>query len=266
MCLLIAQTDFTKGEKDQMKSENALFILTSIIFVAVLTLLVVLTVGFFINFNKKTRFIIGKMNSADNRDKYIQLRKELRCHYLCLIPFVNKRNVLNLYNLLFYKPKHQNVQKRTDGTWHIIAPSLIGVCLCAVCLYGTSWAWFTSTQSSSVANIRAATYSVTVTVKKDGVDTTVTEKGGEFTISLESGNYEITVTANGTADNGYCTVTLCGKTYHTPQIKKDTPFTFTVSTQQKSDLTITPQWGSYVSNENITVIDSEIPKTDTENE
>ncbi len=250
-----------------MKSENALFILVSVIFVAVLTLLVVLTVGFFINFNKKTRFIIGKMNSADNRDKYIQLRKELRCHYLCLIPFVNKRNVLNLYNLLFYKPKHKSDEKRTDGTWHIMAPSLIGLCVCTVCLCGASWAWFTSTQTSNVANIRAARYTVSVTAKKNGVDITVTEKGGEFTISpLESGDYEITVTANGTADNGYCTVTLDGKTYHTPQIKKDTAFMFTVSAQQNSDLTITPQWGSYISNENITVIDSEIPKTDTENE
>lgn len=240
-----------------MKNENAVFVILAILFILALISFVVLVGVFIVNFNKKTRFIIGKMNSDNNRDKYVQLRKELRCHYLCLIPFVNKRNVLNLYNLLFYKPKHKLVQKRTDGIWHIIAPSLIGICLCAVCLCGTSWAWFTSTQTSSVANIQTATYTVSVTAKKGDTEITLTD----FEITLESGSYEITVKANGTANNGYCTVTLGSKTYHTPQIKRDddNAFTFTVETQQSVDLTLTSQWGTYAPSEKITVIDSEIP-------
>lgn len=232
-----------------MKSENTVFIILTVLFVLVLISLVVLIGVFIVNFNKKTRFIIGKMNSADNRDKYAQLRKEFRCHYLCLIPFVNKRNVLNLYNLLFYKPKHKLVQKRTDGIWHIIAPSLMGFCVCAVCLCGATFAWFTSTQTSSVADIQTATYTVSVAVDKD---IEVTKNNYAFEIPLESGEtYVITITAIGTANNGYCEVAFGDKTYYTSQIEKGATFNFTVEAQESDKLTLTPQWGTCTKTDNI---------------
>lgn len=241
-----------------MKNENALLIIFIILFILAFISFVVLIGAFIIKFNKKTRFIIKKMNSADNRDKYIQMRKTLHCHYLCLIPFVNKRNVLKLYNLIFYKPKHQSVKKRTDGMWHILAPSAIAICICAVCLCGASWAWFTASQTSSVTVIHTATYTVDVTAAIDETPAEVTSDSGVYTVSLENGKaYKITITANGTANTGFCTVALGEQTYHTPQIEKNTSFAFEVSTYQSGILTITPQWGTCAASEN--VINSETP-------
>lgn len=228
-----------------MKNENTVFVILVILFILAFISFVVLIGVFIVNFNKKTRFIIGKMSSTDNRDKYVQLRKELRCHYLCLIPFVNKKNVLNLYNLLFYKPKHKLVQKRTDGIWHIIAPSLIGICLCAVCLCGASWAWFTATQTSSVANIQTATYTVSVTAKKVDTDIQVTETAGIFEIHLEAESaYTITLTADGNAKSGYCKTEFGEAIYYTPQIAPSNVFTFKVKANNAGVLKITPQWGT----------------------
>lgn len=224
---------------------------------AIIVLITVKVIEFFVRFNNETRYITAEMHRAYDYSEYRRWRGELRCHYLCLIPFVNERNVMRLYRRIYHKPKHENTEKRSDGLYHILAPSVIGIFICVVCLCGASWAWFTTTQTNSIANIQTATYTVTVTAKKDDTDIPITENSGTFNISLESGNcYSIILTANGTANNGYCTVKLGEETYHTPQIEKGTSFTFEVNAYQNGDLTITPQWGTCSETD---IINAEIP-------
>lgn len=235
-----------------MKTENTVFIIFAVLSVFVLIALVGLIGTFIIKFNKKTRFIIGKMNSALDDANYINWQKELRCHYLCLIPFVNKRNVLNVYSFIYYKPKHKLATQRTDGVWHILAPSLLGFCVCAICLCGTSWAWFTATRTSGVASITAATYTVNIAVKENGAEKAPTENDGGFVISLDGDkDYEISITANGTAKSGYCTVKWGDKAYYTEPILKGND-AFVVNVKDLSgDLTITTHWGSCTETDNI---------------
>lgn len=225
---------------------------------AIIVLIAVKIIEFFVRFNDDTRYITREMRRAYDDGEYRYWRRELRCHYLCLIPFVNERNVMRLYKRIFHKAKHGKAVKRSDGLYHILAPSAIAICICAVCLCGASWAWFTASQTSSVTVIHTATYTVDVTAAIDETPAEVTSDSGVYTVSLENGKaYKITITANGTANTGFCTVALGEHTYHTPQIEKNTSFAFEVSTYQSGILTITPQWGTCAASEN--VINSETP-------
>lgn len=225
---------------------------------AIIVLIAVKIIEFFVRFNDDTRYITREMRRAYDDGEYRYWRRELRCHYLCLIPFVNERNVMRLYKRIFHKAKHGKAVKRSDGLYHILAPSAIAICICAVCLCGASWAWFTASQTSSVTVIHTATYTVDVTAAIDETPAEVTSDSGVYTVSLENGKaYKITITANGTANTGFCTVALGEQTYHTPQIEKNTSFAFEVSTYQSGILTITPQWGTCAASEN--VINSETP-------
>lgn len=219
---------------------------------AVIVLTAVKIIEFFVRFNNDTRYITREMQRADDYNTYRRWRGELRCHYLCLIPFVNDKNVMRLYRRIYHKPKHENTEKRSDGLYHILAPSIIGIFICAVCLCGASWAWFTSIQTSSVANIQTAMYSVTVTATKDGTDITVNENNGNSDISLEAKNeYTITVNADGNAKSGYCKVEFGETVYYTPQITPNNTFVFKVKAKSDGSLKITPQWGTCSATENI---------------
>lgn len=219
---------------------------------AIVVLIAVKIIEFFVRFNDDTRYITREMRRAYDDGEYRYWRRELRCHYLCLIPFVNERNVMRLYKRIFHKAKHGKAVKRSDGLYHILAPSVIGICICTVCLCGASWAWFSATQTSSVTGIHTATYTVDVTAAIDEIPAEVTSNSGIYTVSLENGKiYKITITANGTANTGFCTVALGEQTYHTLQIEKNAAFTFEIITYQSEILTITPQWGTCAVSENI---------------
>lgn len=234
--------------------------------VAVLLLLLALTavalilkaIGFFAKFSRTTRRIAEKIERAEDGAEYLRLRKELYCHYLCLIPFVNDRNVGRIYNRLFRKSKSRELRPRKDALGHLLAPSFVGLAVCAVCLCGATFAWFTSTQTSSVANIQTATYTVSVTAKKGDTEITVKEKSGYFKITLEAeSEYIITLIADGNAKSGYCKTEFEETERYTPQITPDNVFTFKVKANNDGDLIITPQWGTCTATDNI--ITSETP-------
>lgn len=178
----------------------------------------------------------------------------LRCHYLCLIPFVNERNVSGAYSFFFHQPKRAEKETRIDGVFHILAPSLAAFCLCAVCLCGASWAWFTASSGIGAAKVQAATYTVKIECEPE----TGVLQDGEYQISLDGDKtYYLRITpaeTAGTATNGYCTVKIgkitgeefVGKTYSTDQIPKDSSreFSFTVQANEDAILMITPKWGT----------------------
>ena len=50
-----------------------------------------------VRFNRQTRYILMKMRKAKEDAEYFYWHRELRCHYLRLIPFVTARNVARIY-------------------------------------------------------------------------------------------------------------------------------------------------------------------------
>lgn len=153
---------------------------------------------------------------------------------------------------LFYVPKYAKISDQSFS--RIMLSSVFGILICGMCLAGLTWAWFSSSVTSTANNITSAKFSVDIRVIPNRTDTPLspTEENGNYI--LDSGTYTVTVTAQGSATAGFCTVEFDGKTYHTVPLFTDTEseshsVTFTVtSTSDNSPLTIIPQWGTYAKN------------------
>ena len=96
----------------------------------------------------------------------------------------------------------------------LMLPSILGMLLCAVCLAGTTWAWFTAT-SSVDKNIGIEAAKFTVDVKFDSNDD-VTRSGDTYNITANK-EYQVTLKATGTASEGYCSVTVDGSSNNSYQ-------------------------------------------------
>lgn len=141
-------------------------------------------------------------------------------------------------------------QPHGDGLARILAPSVLAICVCALCLCGTTWAWFTATTSSGTAVIQAATYTVNVSADKNE-NVEITPESGTTTVTFTAAReYTITLTPTGTAQNGYCKISYADADYYTEQFTSAV-FRFTVNADENSELTVTPQWGSYSGTPNL---------------
>lgn len=86
-----------------MENKSAVLAILFIMIIA-LMLIGIKLILFFIDFNRSTRYLISEIRRAQSKSEYLYWRRELRCHYLCLIPFVNEGNALKLYRL-FHRRK-----------------------------------------------------------------------------------------------------------------------------------------------------------------
>lgn len=216
-----------------------------VLIVSAFLILVFKLAEFFNRFNHESKYIQTQMHRADDDKEYRYWRRELRCHYLCLIPFVTERNVSRLYHLCFYRAKHSINKKRIDGIFHILAPSAIGACICAVCLCGVSWAWFTASTSAGTSKIQTATYTVSVTAMQGTTEIPTTTAANSITeFTIESGKkYIITIKPTGTSSSGYCKVSFEGQNYYTGQLVNGC-ISFTAYASSDGTMTVTPQWGT----------------------
>ena len=226
-----------------MGNKSGALILLIMLIVSAFVILMVKLAAYIRHFNGETRRIIMKMQRAADEKEYCYWHKMLRCHYLCLIPFVNERNVSGAYSFFFHQPKRAEKETRIDGVFHILAPSLAAFCLCAVCLCGASWAWFTASSGIGAAKVQAATYTVKIERETD----TGVWQPCEYPISLHGPKtYNLRITATGTATDGFCDVKIGDTTYQTAQIPKGSgsAFSFKVQANENAKLTITPKWGT----------------------
>lgn len=158
---------------------------------------------------------------------------------------------MRLFRRLSHQPKGEENIKSDWSIYRILAPSVIGIFICAVCLCGVSWAWFTANVSVEATTIKTASYTVSVTAKDSGNNeiTPTTSDDGAITVTFSSaGAYTVTIapdTSSNTATSGYCTIGFNGTTYYTGQLVTDS-FSLTVNTTTGNQtLTVTPQWGTY---------------------
>ena len=129
-----------------------------IVLIASAFLLIVLKLAQFVNhFSREKQHLLTEMHRAADYNEYRYWRRELRCLYLCLIPFVTERNVMKVYPVFFHRAKHAAKKKRSDGLMHILAPSMLAICICAVCLCGASWAWFTASTTTGTTTTTGIT-------------------------------------------------------------------------------------------------------------
>lgn len=155
-----------------------------------------------------------------------------------------------LFTRAGYRPKRIETKKQSDGLLHLLALSAVGLCACLICLCGVSWAWFTATASSGTAVIQAATYTVDVSADENDKVEITTESGTTTVTFTDAGEYTITLTPTGTAQNGYCKISYAEGDHYTEQLSTG-ELHFTVNADANSELTVTPQWGSYSGDPNL---------------
>ncbi len=129
----------------------------------------------------------------------------------------------------------------------ILLPTVLGICLCAACLAGTTFAWFTATQTTATQSLVAANYDVDVTVTSNTSSATVAPNAnGSY--ELASDTYTVVLTATGTASTGYCIISFGEQKFYTVQFPSnenpDGTVTFTLTVNAPTQMKIAPQWGT----------------------
>lgn len=157
---------------------------------------------------------------------------------------------MRLFTRAGYRPKRIETKKQSDGLLHLLALSAVGLCACLICLCGVSWAWFTATTSTGTTVIQAATYTVDVSAGENEKVEIATESGTTTVTFTAAGEYTITLIPTGTAQNGYCKISYAEGDYYTGQLPTG-ELHFTVNADADSELTVTPQWGSYSGTPNL---------------
>lgn len=229
-----------------MENDSGAVILLIVLIVSAFLLIVLKLAQFVNHFSREKQYLLTEMHRAADYNEYRYWRRELRCLYLCLIPFVTERNVMKVYPVFFHRAKHAAKKKRSDGLMHILAPSMLAICICAICLCGVSWAWFTASTSTGTTQIQSSSYKLLYQVDEDATATELAEAGTAYT--LTSDTTVITLKANGTAGaTGYCSIKIGDETYYTEQIlvNDTSEFTFTVNAAAGTEITLTPKWGTY---------------------
>lgn len=226
-----------------MDNDSGALILLIVLIISAFLLIVLKLAQFVDHFSREKQYLLTEMHRAADYNEYRYWRRELRCLYLCLIPFVTERNVMKVYPVFFHRAKHAAKEKRSDVLMHILAPSMLAICICAICLCGASWAWFTASTSTGTTAIQSSSYKLSYQIDSD-----TAELAEVKTVTVpESGSCKITLSANGTAGaTGYCSIKIGDETYYTEQIlvNDTSEFTFTVNAAAGTKITLTPKWGS----------------------
>lgn len=230
-----------------MGSESAVFFL---IFAAVFILFFFAVAGaalFFRRFNENTKYIESNIRRARDKGEYSYWVRELQCHYLCLIPFVGRRNVSRVYRFIFRKPNRDKNKEYCRGIYRILAPSIVGIGICTVCLCGASWAWFNASVGSTMQTIKTPTYQFESIVVKSN-DSALTANNGVYTLAAGT-EYTVEIKTTGTAGaTGYCTLVINGNESakrHTAQISAGDTFSFTIkANNEAASIKLTGNWGT----------------------
>ena len=218
--------------------------MTFFVIVAVLALVSLAVSGAVVSlhrFNNKTEEICERLENAGNDAEYKLVKRELDCHYLTLIPFVNNKNSLKVYSF-FYKGRHLREDKKSDTLSHILMPSILGIALCATCICTATWAWFSAAQTNSIQQIKTAEYSLSVYIANDETGETVSGES-EVEFKLSQGSYTVKLTADKTANKGYGKVSDGSGEFVTAVIEKGSTLTFSYITSGETTLVFSSSWG-----------------------
>ncbi len=224
------------------------FVMISLIaVVSVLVVVIAKLSSFLERFHRNTQYICREMDRAADFNEYCRRRKELRCHYLTLIPFVSEKNVIHVYRFFFNKDNNAKNEERKDSIVPLLMPSILSICICLVCVCGMTWAWYTASVQTSAQKMTAAYYEVTVESVMDE-STEVELKDGGYKLE-SSKTYTITLKAEGTAEKcgGYCLIENQDGTvkYYTQTFKPQNTITINLTPTENGRYTFTGVWGSH---------------------
>ena len=126
-------------------------------------LLLVAEVRYFMRY-KEFQTVREKMNHADSWKEFVFWHREYLALLWSLLPGISAARVKEIRQSRSRR-RSNGREKKSDGFASMLAPSLLGICVCVVCLIGGTYAWFTATKTVSVQSIQMASYNVVTTVK-----------------------------------------------------------------------------------------------------
>ncbi len=130
--------------------------------------------------------------------------------------------------------RNRQSKQEKDNLNSLLLPSVISIVLCVFCLVGTTFAWFSSTQTTGTQIIQTANFSADILIDNTETDNT----------TLAIGTHTVSMTAKGTASTGYFIVEYGNQKLHTVQVQNGETVTFTLVTDEELTVKITPQWGT----------------------
>lgn len=134
----------------------------------------------------------------------------------------------------------QRPRQKTTGSSQDLLRQLLAVIpmlLVAVLCYSVSvYAWFSDSIANSGNQIQSADYSVTVTVDGTAYDGAALEAGQSYTVVL---------TAAGTASTGYCRISSGDTVYVSDQMAPGETLSFTLIPAQQGVWSFEAVWGQY---------------------
>ncbi len=222
--------------------ENTEILLLSLVCGGFAFLMIVAITRYLANYLADIKYVKMEVSHAKDWDAYVYWRRELSALRWSIIPGLSPDSVKRIKKA-FDRGKHAKKHGLSDGFAFMLMPSVLGICVCAVCLVGSTFAWFTASRSTGTQVIQSASYTVSVDVKSG--EENVTSEDGVFSLA-EGKDYVLTITPTGDASTGYCILYLGDAELHTKPIPKDTVFTLELDINQPTTLSITPQWGSSV--------------------
>lgn len=149
-----------------------------------------------------------------------------------------------LLDRIFYIPKYYRPKEKSIT--RLLMPSVVGVLLCMFCLAGTTWAWYAATIQSGSRQMKATTFTLDVSVVGDNGVPVTEDENGNFRL-VGGTKYIVTLTANGTASNGYGRVKIGNEEYNTDQISKGESLRFATVPATDTTLSVVAVWGNVVS-------------------
>lgn len=145
--------------------------------------------------------------------------------------------------MLFYKARHRTENESDKLLKKIIITGVIfGVGI--ICYSATVFAWFQAGLSNTGNTIKAAEFSVLVTVKDETNNIVPPESNGSYAL-VKNTVYSITITGDGNAENGYCKISDGNNvTLYTANIQETGSITFSFVPETGGNYTFTACWGT----------------------
>ena len=195
----------------------------------------------------RLRQLRADFSNASDEDTRRRLQREIRREYLCLLPFVTKRNLNPIYHKLYDRPLPQ----KKDTALRVFTTPLLAILICLTCLSGLTFAWFTANTAQPTQSICTASFALSATVQYQnaGMTETLTPSAGKFALTAET-TYTISLSTTGsTASRGYGVLTLTAaggssSMLYTQTIAQDATFSFTYVPDQDYTLQVEGNWGA----------------------
>lgn len=144
--------------------------------------------------------------------------------------------------MLLYKARHKTKSEHDRLAGKIIITGVV-FAAAVICYSATVFAWFQAGLSNTGNTIKAARFSVSVSVKNEADNPVWPAANGKYEL-IKNTAYSITLTGIGTAENGYCKISDGNVTLYTANIQEKGSIKFSYVPENRGYYTFTACWGT----------------------